>query len=204
MIAPVATDPSAAPERAAFKAMTEGTQEDWNHIITSAFEFYPQLADRVITHLRLLDGDFGGFRVDRLTHSLQTATRAYRANRGDDYIACALIHDIGDTLGSFNHADIGAAIVKPFVSDELHWMVEKHAIFQGYYFFHFLGLDRDMRDQFADHPYYDITAEFTAEFDQPAFDPDYPTMTLDEFTPLLRQFFSAPQRSIYLREDSSA
>src|SRR5688572_5680603 len=98
MIAPEATDSSAAPGRAAFMAMTEGTQEDWNHIITSAFEFYPQLADRVITHLRLLDGDFGGFRVDRLTHSLQTATRAYRANRGDDYIACALIHDIGDTL----------------------------------------------------------------------------------------------------------
>ncbi len=181
--------------------MTEGTQEDWGHIVASALEFYPRLADRVITHLRLLDGDFGGFRVDRLTHSLQTATRAYRANRDDDYVACALLHDIGDTLGSFNHADIAAAIVKPFVSDELHWMVEKHAIFQGYYFFHFLGLDRDMRDQFAGHPYYDVTAEFTADFDGPAFDPDYPTMSLEEFTPLLQQFFGAPKRSIYLREE---
>ena len=80
-------------------------------------------------------------------------------------------------------------------------MVEKHAIFQGYYFFHFLGLDRDLRDQFAGHPYYDLTAEFCADFDQPSFDPDYPTMTLEDFTPLLQQFFSAPKRSIYLREE---
>jgi predicted HD phosphohydrolase len=203
MSAPATAD-SPAPDRAAFTAMTEGTQEDWGHIVASALEFYPHLGDRVITHLRLLDGDFGGFRVDRLTHSLQTATRAYRANRDDDYVACALVHDIGDTLGSYNHADIAAAIVKPFVSDELYWMVEKHAIFQGYYFFHFLGLDRDLRDQFAGHPHYDLTAEFCADFDGPAFDPAYPTMTLDEFTPLLQQFFGSPQRSIYLREDSSA
>jgi predicted HD phosphohydrolase len=192
-----------ATERATFPAMAEGTQEDWNKIIASALEFYPGLVDRVITHLRLLDGDFGGFPVDRLTHSLQTATRAYRANRDDDYVACALLHDIGDTLGSYNHPDIAAAIVKPFVSDELHWMVEKHGIFQGYYFFHFLGLDRNMRDQFVGHPYYDLTEEFCADFDQPAFDPEYPTMTLEEFTPLLQQFFSSPKRSIYLRDDDA-
>jgi predicted HD phosphohydrolase len=191
-----------ATERATFTAMAEGTQEDWNKIVASALEFYPGLADRVIAHLRLLDGDFGGFPVDRLTHSLQTATRAYRADRDDGYVACALLHDIGDTLGSYNHPDIAAAIVKPFVTDELHWMVEKHGIFQGYYFFHFLGLDRDLRDQFAGHPFYDLTAEFCADFDQPAFDPGYPTMSLDEFTPLLQQFFSAPKRSIYLKDDA--
>ena len=186
---------------AQFSAMTEGTQEDWTIIATNALEFYPGLADRVITHLRLLDGDFGGFKVDRLTHSLQTATRALRAGRDDEYVACALLHDIGDTLGSYNHPDIAAAIVKPFVTDELHWIVEKHGIFQGYYFFHFLGLDRNLRDQFAGHPFYDLTAEFCTDFDQPAFDPAYPTMSLEEFTPLLQQFFSAPKRSIYLRDD---
>jgi predicted HD phosphohydrolase len=186
--------------RAKFTAMTEGTQEDWSIIVGEAFEFYPGLVDRVTTHLRLLDGDFGGFAVDRLTHSLQTATRAYRADRDDEYVACALLHDIGDTLGSYNHADIGAAIVKPFVSDQLHWMVEKHAIFQGYYFFHYLGLDRNLREQFAGHEFYDLTAEFCADFDQPAFEPDYPTMSLEEFEPLLRTFFASPKRSIYLRE----
>ena len=192
-----------ATERATFTAMAQGTQEDWNKIIASALEFYPGLADRVVAHLRLLDGDFGGFPVDRLTHSLQTATRAYRADRDDDYVACALLHDIGDTLGSYNHPDIAAAIVRPFVSDELHWMVEKHGIFQGYYFFHFLGLDRNLRDQFVGHPYYELTEEFCADFDQPAFDPEYPTMALEEFTPLLQQFFGSPKRSIYLRDDDA-
>ncbi len=158
--------------RATFTAMTEGTQEDWSRIALSQLEFYPGLPDRVMTHLRLLDGDYGGFAVDRLTHSLQTATRAYRADRDDEYVACALIHDIGDTLATFNHPDVGAAILKPFVSEGYHWMVEKHGIFQGYYFFHYLGLDRNMRDQFAGHEYYDLCAEFCADFDQPAFDPD--------------------------------
>jgi predicted HD phosphohydrolase len=184
-------------ERAQFTTMADGTAEDWAIIATSAIEFFGGLSDRVMTHLRLLDGDFGGFRIDRLTHCLQTATRAYRANRDDEYVACALLHDIGDTLGSANHADIAAAVVKPFVNDDYHWMVEQHAIFQGYYFFHFLGLDRDLRDQFTGHPHYDLTAEFCAEYDSPAFDPDYPTMRLEEFEPLLREFFRSPKRSIY-------
>jgi predicted HD phosphohydrolase len=195
-----AGDQETAAPRARFSAMADGTREDWGIIATSALEFYPGLADRVMTHLRLLDGDFGGFKVDRLTHSRQTATRAYRAQRDDEYVACALLHDIGDTLGSYNHPDIAAAIVKPFVSEAHHWMVEQHGVFQGYYFFHFLGLDRNLRDQFEGHPHYDLCAEFCADFDQPAFDPDYPTMELDEFAPLLRDLMSAPKRSIYKRD----
>ncbi len=122
----------------------------------------------------------------------------YRDDRDDEYIACALIHDIGDTLATFNHPDIGAAILKPFVSEGYHWMVEKHGIFQGYYFFHHLGLDRNLRDQFIGHPYYELCAEFCADYDQPAFDPDYPTMALAEFDPLLRELFAHPKQSIYL------
>ena len=193
--------PTSDQARATFSAMTEGTADDWQRIAASSLAAYPGLPDRVMAHLRLLDGDFGGFKVDRLTHSLQTATRAYRADRDDAYVACALLHDIGDTLASFNHPDIGAAIVKPFVDDGYHWMVEKHGVFQGYYFFHHLGLDRNMRDQFDGHPYYDLTAEFCADFDQPSFDPDYPTMALEEFEPLLRDFFRSPKQSIYKRED---
>lgn len=184
-------------QRATFTAMVDGTPEDWSRIAEASLEFYPGLADRVTTHLRLLSGDFGGFNVDRLTHSLQTATRAARAGRDDEYVACALLHDIGDTLGSYNHADIAAAVVKPFVDEGYHWMVEQHGIFQGYYFFHHLGLDRDMRDQFAGNPYYDLCAEFCAEYDQPAFDANYPTMELEEFEPLLRDFFATPKKSIY-------
>jgi predicted HD phosphohydrolase len=190
--------------RAEFTAMTEGTRLDWQRIAEAQLEFYGGLADRVIDHLRLLDGDYGGFNVDRLTHSLQTATRAYRADRDDEYIACALIHDIGDTLATFNHPDIGAAILKPFVSEGYHWMVEKHGIFQGYYFFHHLGLDRNLRDQFIGHPHYDLCAEFCADYDQPAFDPDYPTMSLEEFDPLLRDLFARPKQSIYLSDANGA
>jgi predicted HD phosphohydrolase len=195
--------PTSDTTRATFNAMTEGTAEDWQRIAASSLAFYPGLPDRVMDHLRLLDGDFGGFKVDRLTHSLQTATRAYRADRDDEYVACALLHDIGDTLASFNHPDVGAAIVKPFVDESYHWMVEKHGIFQGYYFFHHLGLDRNLRDQFDGHPWYDLTAEFCADFDQPSFDPDYPTMAVEEFEPLLREFFRSPKRSIYMRDDGA-
>lgn len=190
--------PPARP-RAAFHAMTEGTQEDWSIIAGEAIEFYQGLPDRLLAHLRLLGGDFGGFAVDRLEHSLQTATRAHRAGKDDEYVFCALVHDIGDTLGPLNHADIAAAIVKPFVSEQNHWMVEKHGVFQGYYFFHYLGLDREMREQFRDHEWFDYTAEFCAEYDQPAFDPGYDTLPLEHFEPLVRDVLRSPKQSLYLR-----
>jgi predicted HD phosphohydrolase len=132
-----------------FRDMQKSTLEDWK-IIGGEFQaFAAGLPDRVISHLNLLAGDFGGFPVDRMTHSLQTATRAHRDGRNEEYVICALLHDIGDTLGSFNHPDIAAAILKPFVSHENFEIVEKHGIFQGYYFFHYLGMDRNLRDQFA-------------------------------------------------------
>jgi predicted HD phosphohydrolase len=187
-------------ERATFSAMADSTADDWQIIATHSANFMVGLPDRVLTHLRLLDGDFGGFAVDRLTHSLQTAARAERAGRDDTYVLCALLHDIGDTLGSYNHADIAAAILKPFVTPELQWMVEHHAEFQGYYFFHHLGLDRDMRQRHAGHPQYDATAEFCADFDSPAFDPAYPTPPLEHYEPLVRSLMASPVRSIYLRE----
>lgn len=188
--------------RAKFRAMTEGTQEDWATIAACAGEFQKGLADRVLTHLALLDGDFGGFPVDRLTHSLQTATRAHRDGRDEEYVVCALLHDIGDTLGSYNHPDVAAAILKPFVSEKNHWMVANHGIFQGYYFFHHLGLDRDMRDQHRDHPYYDDTAEFCALYDQSAFDPGYESESLDFFRPMVERVFAAPKRSIYMKDEA--
>jgi predicted HD phosphohydrolase len=185
--------------RAAFHAMTEGTKEDWDRIAVGAIELAAGLPDRVLAHLRQLGGDYGGFAVDRLEHSLQTATRAYRADRDDEYVFCALIHDIGDLLGPLNHADVAAAVVKPFVSEQNHWMVEKHAIFQGYYFFHHLGLDPDLREQFRGHEWFDYTAEFCQDYDQAAFDPGYDTLPLQHFEPLVRQVMTSPKRSIYMK-----
>lgn len=183
--------------RARFVNMADGDADDWKRIAAHLGPFARALPDRVLAHLRLLEGDYGGFPVDRLTHCLQTATRAHRAGRDEEYVVCALLHDIGDTLGSYNHADVAAAILRPFVSDENHWMVEKHAIFQGYYFFHHLGMDRNMRDAFRDHPCFARTEEFCRAFDSPAFDPRGETLPLSFFEPLVRRVFAEPKRSIY-------
>jgi predicted HD phosphohydrolase len=186
--------------RARFHRMTEGTQDDWMAIATSAIAFNKALPDRVLAHLRLLNGDFGGYAVDRLEHSLQTATRAHRDGRDEEYVVCALLHDIGDTLGSMNHADIAAAILKPFVSEENLFMVERHAIFQGYYFFEYLGLDKNLREQFRGHPCFDRTEEFCAKYDQSSFEPGYDSMPLEAFEPMVRNVFRRPRRSIYMKE----
>ena len=183
--------------RAAFTDMAASTQTDWKVIGAEFVKFAGGLADRVLKHLALLDGDCGGFPVDRLTHSLQTATRAHADGRDEEYVVCALLHDIGDTLGSFNHPDIAAAILRPFVSEENLWMVEKHGIFQGYYFFHYVGMDRNMREAFRDHPHFARTEEFCAKYDAPAFDARGETRPLSFFEPMVRRVLAAPRQSIY-------
>jgi len=186
------------PHRARFRAMTESTYDEWQLIGGELDRFARRLPERLIAHLKLLRGDYGGFPVDRLEHCLQTATRALEAGRDDEYVACALLHDIGDTLGPHNHADLAAVIVQPYVSEENHWMVAHHGIFQGYYFFHHLGLDRDMREKFRFHPHFEKTEEFCRVFDQVAFDPDFKSMPLEAFAPLLQRVFGEPRSSIYL------
>src|SRR5215471_4305649 len=157
-------------DRATFTRMEESTADDWGRIGAEFAPFARRLPDRVVAHLKLLEGDYGGFPIDRYSHSLQTATRALKDGRDDEYVACALLHDIGDTLGTFNHFDIAAAILKPFVSDANLWMVQNHGIFQGYYFFHHIGLDRNLRAE---------------------------TLPIAEFEPILRRVFAQPRNSIY-------
>ena len=186
-----------AEDRATFNDMSESTQADWAAIMREQLPYGRHGGSRVMDHLRLLAGDYGGFPVDRLTHCLQTATRAHRDGRSDDYVVIALLHDIGDTLGAYNHPDIAAAILKPFVSDELHWIVQHHGIFQGVNFFHHIGLDRNMREQFIGHPHFDATAEFIEKYDCPAFDPEYDSLPLEFFEPMVTRLFEFPMNSIY-------
>jgi predicted HD phosphohydrolase len=183
--------------RATFSRMEDSTAEDWRAIAAEFAGFSKKLPDRVLAHLKLLDGDYGGFPVDRLQHSLQTATRAWRDGRDEEYVVCALLHDIGDTLGSFNHFDIAAAVLKPFVSDANLWMVQHHGIFQGYYFFHHIGLDRNLREQFRGHAHFARTEEFCALYDNPAFDPKAEALPLSEFEPLVRRVFGNVRNSVY-------
>jgi predicted HD phosphohydrolase len=184
-------------EHASFRSMDESTQADWAIIGGHFMPFAAALPDRVLTHLKLLDGDYGGFPIDRLQHSLQTATRAHRGGECEEYVVMALLHDIGDTLGSFNHPDIAAAILKPFVDEKLHWMCQQHGIFQGYYFFHYLGMDRDLRENFRGHPHFEDTARFCELYDQSAFDPAYDSAPLDFFEPMVRRVLARPINSVY-------
>ena len=185
--------------RAKFRAMTEGTQEDWATIAGHFVPFAADVATRVLDHLKLLDGDYGGFPVDRLTHSLQTATRAHRDGRGETYVVMALLHDIGDTLGSYNHPDVGAAIVKPFVTEEEHWICANHGAFQGYYYFHYLGMDQNAREVFRGNKHFTACEEFCAKYDQAAFDPDYANEPLEFFEPMVRRVMAKPLQGMLAR-----
>lgn len=188
--------------RATFTRMQDSTPSDWvGLIVPEAMKMAKSLPDRVLGHLKLLDGDFGGFPIDRYSHSLQTATLALKDGRDEEYVCCALLHDIGDTLGSFNHPDIAAAILKPFVSEANLWMVQNHGIFQGYNFFHYIGLNRDMRDMFKGNPltaqYYQQTEEFVAKYDNLAFDPNGEMYPISTFEPMLRRLMASPKNSVY-------
>ncbi len=182
----------------AFTRMLDAQRDDYQLIARHSLQFFQGLPDRVLAHLKLLALDTGGYAVDRLTHSLQTASRAQRSGEDEEYVVCALIHDIGDTLATANHAEMAAVLLEPFVSEENHWIVKHHGVFQGYYFFHHLGLDRDQRDQFRESPHFDACARFCSAYDQNSFDPEYDTLPLDYFEPMLRNKLKVPKRSLYM------
>lgn len=179
---------SDATTRATFTTFEASTREEWAEIVRQLPTTQAMAAHNVVEQLRMLGRDHGGFPVSRLEHSLQTATRAEEDGRDEEYVLCALLHDVGDTLAPFNHPVIAAGLLRGFVSEAHHWMVEHHGIFQGYYFWHHIGLDRDTRDQFRDSPHYELTEEFCAKYDQTAFDPEYVSAPLEHFEPLIRKF----------------
>lgn len=178
------------PPRANFSSFSESTKEDWDLIMEQRKELETSLPERVFEQLEQLRNDYGGFPVDRLEHSLQTATRAERDGRDDEYVLCSLLHDIGDLLTPYNHPDVAAAVLKPFVSKANHWMVKNHDTFQGYYFWHHLGGNRNARDAFINNEHYGYCEEFCAEYDGPAFDPSYDSNSLDYYKSLISDFFS--------------
>lgn len=185
--------------RVFFRDIRDATTEDWRVILSNYKPWADALPGRVLAHLRLLEGEHGGNPVDRLEHCLQTATRAHLDGRDEEYVVCALIHDIGDTLASFNHADFAATMLKPFVSEKNHWVIQNHGTFQGYYWFHYLGTDRNLRDELRDHPWWPDLEKFCLDYDGPAFDPDYRSLTLEDFEPMVRRVFSKPRSSMYTK-----
>ena len=188
-------------KQATFSEMKNGTAEDYAIIGEHGSKFASELPNRILAHLDLLRGDTGGFAVDRFTHSIQTATRAHRDGKDEEYVVCALLHDIGDTIASANHADLAATMLEPFVSEKNYWIVKHHGIFQGYYFFEHLGLDKNMRDQFKGHEFWNDCAEFCSKYDQNSFDPEYENMDIKEFIPMVHNEFAKPRNSIYKKRD---
>lgn len=176
--------------RASFTSFAESTKEDWAVIIPQLATTQSYVAPRVIDMMRALEIDHGGFPVNRLEHSLQTATRAERDGRDNEYVLCALLHDIGDTLSPYNHPAIAAAILKPFVSPANYFLLENHGIFQGYYFWDYIGLNGNAREKFRGHEYFDYTEEFCAKYDQTAFDADYKSEPLEHYIPLINEFLA--------------
>lgn len=170
-----------------FRAMIDGNAGHWTNIAAGDRLYAADLPNRMLTHLEMLADGRHGFAIDRLQHSLQCATRAARDGRDEEYVVCALLHDIGDVLAPRDHADYAALVLKPYISERNHWMIAHHGIFQGYFFNHFFGMDRNLRDAYRDHVWYDYTAEFCELYDQSSFDPGYPTLGLADFAPLLRR-----------------
>lgn len=177
-------------KQATFTRFDECTKEDIDIVMESYQAFAKDLPTRVLDHLRLLDGDFGGFNIDRLQHCLQTATRAHRDGKDEEYVVCALLHDIGDTLGTYNHGAVAAAILKPFVSEANHWMLEQHPVFQGYYYYEHIGANKDAREQLKDNPHYGHTLEFIEKYDMPSFDHEYDSLPLEQFEAMVRRVLS--------------
>ena len=179
-----------------FTAMEDGTAADYELLDRFERAHAAGLGDRILATLARLDDSLGGYQVTRLVHSLQSATRARRDGADIDWVVATLVHDIGDELAPYNHAEYAAAVLRPYVRTEVAWVIEQHGVFQSWYFAHHLGDDRNRRDAYADHPWAPLCAEFCARWDQLSFDPDSPTDSLDSFAEEVREVFSRPAHDV--------
>lgn len=175
--------------------MEHGTKQDYELLAPAYLEHAKgELVDNLVRLLGSLKGPKLGYQIDRYDHSLQSATRALRAGESVDVVVGALLHDVGDSIAPENHSALAASLLRPYVDDTTHWVIEHHGLFQGYYYFHHLAGDRHARDAYADHPAYADCVRFCAEYDQNCFDPDYENLPLEDFMPMLEDVFSRPSR----------
>jgi predicted HD phosphohydrolase len=175
-----------------FTRMDESTAEQWAVIGKETFEHQDRVAERVLDMLRSLAAITDGFAVDQLTHSLQTATRAERAGADEEVVFASLLHDIGKAVSVPNHPEIAAAIIKPYVSSDVYHMIRAHQDFQGRHYYQHFGGDPDARSKYEGEAWFDLAARFADDWDQVAFDPDYDTLPLEHFEPLVRARCAKP------------
>lgn len=185
--------------QATFKTMKEADAEDYRCIDRSDAAHAKNLPDILLAELKRLDDGERVLNVSRCEHSLQSASLAYRDGADEELVVAALLHDIGDTWAVYNHPDIAAAILKPYVTAKTHWIVQKHALFQTYYIAKFYdGQDPNARNKYRDHPWFDACAEFCEKYDQNAFDDEYDTLPLEFFRPMVERIFSREPYSEHL------
>ncbi|MBC6405565.1 MAG: HD domain-containing protein [Rhodospirillales bacterium] len=180
-----------------FRHMIDGTRADYALVMDlHARMKADHHVDSLLSMLKATGVPEAGYKIDRLQHALQSASRAEDDGADEEWIVAALLHDIGDLLAPDDHALMAAAILRPYVSETTFWVVKKHGIFQGYYFWHHLDLDRNARDRYRDHPNYDACVAFCERWDQTSFDPDYPTRPLKHFEPMVRCIFAREPFSV--------
>jgi predicted HD phosphohydrolase len=172
-----------------FTSMADGTAEEYALLDRYERVHAAGLPDRILAALDALTGSLGGYRITRLEHSLQSATRARLDGASTDWVVAALVHDIGDGLAPLNHSELAAAIVRPYVAEEIHWVILHHGVFQSYYYAHHLGGDRNARDRYRGHRWAGLCEEFCARWDQNSFDPDFPIHPLESFEDEVREVF---------------
>jgi predicted HD phosphohydrolase len=176
-----------------FTRMADGTKEDYELLEQLESGYLAALPDRLLGAVRGLEHSFSGYQVTRYEHSLQSATRAQRDGRDEEYVVAALLHDIGDELAPHTHGEMVAAVLRPFVREELCWVVQHHGVFQSYYYAHHHGGDRNARDRYREHPHYQACVEFCERYDQNCFDPAYESFPLEHFEPRVRAVFADPR-----------
>jgi predicted HD phosphohydrolase len=175
-----------------FTRMDSSTREQWQHIGAETVKRQQQGGEPVLDLLRSLEKITSGFATDQLTHCLQTATRAERAGADREVVVAALCHDVGKAVSVPNHPAIAAEILKPYVRDEVYWMIRVHQDFQGKHYYEYFGADPNARDKYRGEPWFDLAACFADEWDQTSFDPDYDTEPLEHFEPLVMELFATP------------
>ncbi len=172
-----------------FTEMKNGSKEDYELLERYEKNFERKTADRLIKYLASQTTTLEGYQITRLEHSLQAATRAYKSGESEEMVVATLLHDIGDDLAPMNHSQYAASIIRPYVSEKTYWIILHHGLFQTYYSAHHLGGDRNARDKFKNHKYYQDTVDFCEKYDQSSFDPNYKSMSLKDFEPMVKKIF---------------
>ena len=179
-----------------FKEMKNGTKDEYLLLDKYEQEYINGTAGRILRFMSSLNSTLDGYKITRLEHSLQTATRAFNDNASEEMVVAALLHDIGDELAPVNHSEYAASILRPYVSEKTYWIVKKHGEFQMYYYAHHLGKNQNQRDKYKGHKYYNDALNFCEKWDQASFDPDYKNMTLKDFAPMVKRVFSRKPYSL--------